>query len=105
MIGPHCKKIKNNHGNKTLEYCIQNNLIIANRFYQHKEIHQHTRQMSSRRDTSIINCILVKEHRHMVKDVRSRRGPQIYSYHFMVVAKIRYNTIKAVRETVEITEV
>ena len=52
-------------------------MIIANTFYQHKDIHKYTREYIS------------KSNRTDVRDVRIRRGAELYSDHCLLRAKIR----------------
>lgn len=43
-IGIHGEMIRNNNGKRLIVYCFNNNLVIANTFFDHKEIHKHTSQ-------------------------------------------------------------
>jgi hypothetical protein len=94
VIGNHGENIRNGNGRRLMEHCIENNdLIIANTFYTHKEINKITREVQSRAEKSIIDYIIVERNkRTMIKDAKVQRGPEIYSDHYMLVAKIADGT-------------
>jgi hypothetical protein len=93
VIGNHGEKIRNGNGRRLIEHCIENDLIIANTFYTHKEINKITREVQSRAEKSIIDYIIVERNkRTMIKDAKVQRGPEIYSDHYMLVAKIADGT-------------
>lgn len=88
-IGKHGEGKRNNNGARLTEFCLLNNLRVANTYYQHKDIHKYTRQGKNNTEKSIIDYILVERDNRRVRDVRAMRGPEIYSDHFMVVAKVK----------------
>jgi hypothetical protein len=45
---------KNENGRRLIEHCIENDLIIANTFYTHKDINKITKEVQSRSEKSII---------------------------------------------------
>jgi hypothetical protein len=93
VIGKHGENIRNGNGRRLIEHCIENDLIIANTFYTHKEINKITREVQSRSEKSIIDYIIVERNkRTMIKDAKVQRGPEIYSDHYMLVAKIADGT-------------
>ena len=80
VVGNQGEIVRNNNGRRLINFCILNELIIANTFYQHKDIHKYTREVKSRNERSIIDYILIsKRNRTDVKDVRIRRGAELYS--------------------------
>ena len=90
--GPYGEYVKNNNGKRLIDFSIENNLIITNTFFKHKEIHKYTRVQNSRKEKSIIDYILTNiENKKNVKDVKARRGPEIGSDHHILLAKIRTN--------------
>lgn len=90
VLGPYGETTRNNNGERMLEYCSMNNLIITNTFFKHKDIHKYTREMISRNEKSIIDYIMTERtSRNTVIDTRVKRGPEIGSDHYLVVAKIR----------------
>lgn len=90
VIGKYGETRKSRNGDKIIEFCILNNMIVTNTFFEHRDIHRYTRQGKSEHERSIIDYILAdKNNRRDILDVRVRRGPEIYSDHYMLVAKIR----------------
>lgn len=90
VIGKYGEQKRNNNGERLIDYCTVQNMIIANTFYEHKQIHKYTRQAATREERSIIDYILVeRSNRKLVNDVRVKRGAEIDSDHFLVVAKIK----------------
>lgn len=76
-----------------LECCEASNLVLTNTYYQHKEAHKFTREQPSRNKKSIIDEIVMN--RNQLKcclDVKMKRQYEIDSDHFMVMARIKFNT-------------
>ena len=89
MIGYHGEKERNNNGMRIIDYCMANNLIVTNTFFKHNNIHKFTRVLPSRKEKSIIDYILVeRNNRTMIKDVKVKRGAEIYSDHHLLVGKL-----------------
>lgn len=90
VVGMHGETVRNNNGERMLDFCIINRLIITNTFFEHKDIHKYTREIKSRNEKSIIDYILVEEdNRQIVLDTKVRRGPEIDSDHYLVITKLR----------------
>lgn len=90
VIGMHGEEERNNNGRRLINFCILNDMIVANTFFQHKEIHKYTREVKSRGEKSIIDYVLINRgNRKEVVDVRVRRGPEIYSDHYLLEAVMR----------------
>lgn len=88
VIGSHGEIVRNNNGLRIIDFCIQNNMVIMNTFFQHKDIHKYTREVKSRNERSIIDYMLIEKRlRHEIKDVRIKRGPEINSDHFLLEIK------------------
>jgi Reverse transcriptase (RNA-dependent DNA polymerase)/Endonuclease-reverse transcriptase len=95
VIGVQGENTRNRNGVRLINFCILNQLIVTNTFYQHKDIHKYTREVKSRGERSIIDYVIVnRENRREVIDVRVYRGAEIYSDHFLVIAKIKMKLIK-----------
>lgn len=93
VIGEHGEDHLNDNGRRMLDFCIENNLLITNTFYRHKNIHKYTREVHSRRERSIIDYILInRQHRNELLDVRVYRGAEIYSDHYLLMGKMRINS-------------
>ncbi|KAI4457506.1 endonuclease/exonuclease/phosphatase superfamily [Holotrichia oblita] len=83
VVGACGEAIKSNNGQRLIEYCIENELIITNTFY-------FTRLRQSREEKSIIDYVLTNQnHRKELLDVRVYRGSEIGSDHRLLKAKIR----------------
>lgn len=95
VIGKYGERTRNDNGKRMLEFCQIQDLIITNTCYQHKDIHKYTRVQPSRGERSIIDYIVVqKENRGNILDVKVRRGAEIYSDHFLLMARIRQKNIR-----------
>jgi hypothetical protein len=89
-VGKYGEEKRNNNGKRFLEFCTIHDLIVANTFYEHKEIHKYTREEPSRGEKSIIDYIVVERgNRNAIKDVKVKRGFEIGSDHYLLVATIR----------------
>ena len=77
--------IKNNNGEKIIEFCVENDLIIANSKFKHKDIHKYTRAEPSKNERSIIDYFLVsKDKWNYIKDVKVKRQAEIGSDHYLL---------------------
>nr|CAI5845205.1 unnamed protein product [Callosobruchus analis] len=89
-IGGEGEEVKNNNGERLIHFCIENRYAITNTFFKHKDIHRYTREVKSRNERSIIDYVIVpKQQRSAVKDVRVKRGSEIFSDHYLFVARIK----------------
>ena len=96
VVGKHGEDTRNNNGRRLLEFCQLNNLIITNTFYSHKNIHKYTKEVPSRNEKSIIDYILVqRDNRRAIKDVKVRRGAEIGSDRYLLVATIKELKLKS----------
>ena len=65
-------------------------------------IHKYTREVKSRNESSIITYVLISiRNRTDVKDVRIRRGAELYSEHYLLRAKLRMKS-KRERKSIHI---
>lgn len=89
VVRKYGENTRNDNGNRLIDFCRLNGLIIANTFFDHKDIHKYTRKAPSRNERSIIDYILIeKSRRHLVKNIRVKRGPEIGSDHYLVKAQL-----------------
>ena len=59
------------NGKRIFNFCMDNNSLIINTCFEHKQIHMYTREVRSRNEKSIIDYMLInREHRNEVLDVR-----------------------------------
>lgn len=88
VIGEYGETTRNSNGKRIIDLCIQNDLLVMNSMFEHKDIHKYTRVAPSKNEKSIIDYFIIsRTYRREVRDVRVRRGPEINSDHYMVVAK------------------
>ncbi|KAJ8947700.1 hypothetical protein NQ318_001539 [Aromia moschata] len=55
VIGNHAEATRNNNGSRIIDFCIENNMLVMNTFFRHKDAHKYTREVSSRNEKSIID--------------------------------------------------
>ena len=85
----------NNNGERMLEFCIENQLIIGNSFFKHKNIHQITFEGIGRGVKSIIDYFTYnKNMRYAVLDVRVYRTAELSTEHKLLIMKTRYQKMK-----------
>lgn len=67
---------------------MQKNLMMMNRFYEHKDTYKYTWEVKSKNKKSIIEYVLSEiSYKLEVKNVRVKGGAEIGSEHFLLVAK------------------
>ena len=92
------EQIRNDNARRMLDMCQVNNMIVANTFYEHKDMHTYTREEPSRGERSMIDYMLIeRENRTSVMDVRVKRSAEISSDHYLLVTKIRDRISKVCR--------
>lgn len=84
-LGKEGETTKNNNGDRIIEISIENNLVIANTKFRHKDIHKYTRAVDSRNEKSIIDYFLISKPKWKnVQDVKVTRLAEIGSDHYLV---------------------
>ncbi|KAJ4428628.1 hypothetical protein ANN_24673 [Periplaneta americana] len=82
----------NGNGQRTIDFCIENELRIANSIFKHKRINQITFESSSsqqqqQQQQSIIHYFLLqKQLRRFCRDVKVVRGAELSTDHYLLVA-------------------
>ena len=61
VVGNQGEIVRNKNRRMLINFCILNQLIIANTFLQHKDIHKYTRAVKSRNERSIIDYVLISK--------------------------------------------
>lgn len=96
-LGREGENLKNNNGKRIIDLCMENDLVIGNTKFSHKDIHKITREEINRKERSIIDYYLI--HREIwkyVKDIKVKRSAEIGSDHYLVnmVYKLMQEEIK-----------
>ncbi|KAL4103226.1 hypothetical protein QTP88_018603 [Uroleucon formosanum] len=82
--------LSNGNGTRLVEFAIANGLIVSSSFFPRKNINKYTWTSPGGIYQSQIDHILVdKVHRSCIKDVRSKRGADGDSDHFLVLVKVK----------------
>ena len=71
ILDSHGEATKNDSGERLMQFCAMNELLVTNTLYQHKDIHKYTWECPGRQLKSLIEYILVrKDVRSLVHDVK-----------------------------------
>ena len=92
-LGPYCHKgPRNASGERLLDFCQSNRLVISNTFFKHPPIHRDTYTHPDGHHRQMLDLILVnRRFRSSVLDTRVRRSARsfINSDHELVVCTVR----------------
>ena len=81
----------NDNGLRTLDFEISRNMILSSTMFPHKKIHKATWMSPDGVTYNQIDHLLIdRQHRGNIVDVRTYRGANVDSDHFLVLAKLRY---------------
>ena len=90
IMGRHGVGTMNNNGEKVINFCEQNNLVITGTCFPHKRIHLATWKSPDGKITNQIDHVLIsQQHRTYVMDTRVMRGADVASDHYLLRTKIR----------------
>lgn len=82
-------EVSNDNGQRLVDFAAERNLIIRSTQFEHKQIHKGTWRAPGGRYTNQIDHVLIQQrHAGWIKDVRSYRGPDVDSDHFLVGIKL-----------------
>ena len=100
IVGKYGETEYNDNGERLIEICEQFDLKITNTFFKHKDIHKYTWQQNTRELRSIIDYIIIRQTSSFkATDVRSYRGAQCGSDHYLVKMKSFWPWKNAKNET------
>ncbi|KAF2880809.1 hypothetical protein ILUMI_25366 [Ignelater luminosus] len=71
-IGKFDERHINNHGRTPLDICMDNELIITNTLFEHKNIHKYTRVLNSKEERSMKDHIIVSK--NLKKRIRENKS-------------------------------
>ena len=71
VVGEYGLGERNERGDRLIQFCQENNLIVANTFYQHPNRHLYTWKSPGDRHRNQIDYIMIaKRYRNSIKNVR-----------------------------------
>lgn len=77
----------NNNGQRMLDFCIINQILIGNTWFNHKNIHKITYEVQGLEHRSMIDYITyTKNMRYAVNDVKAIREAELSTAHRLVIA-------------------
>jgi ribosomal protein S7 len=91
-VGPFATDLLNSNGERLIEFCLINNLVISNTFFQHKSIHQKSWMHPGSKQWHTLDYTLVNQKfKSSVEDVRFYRKAAgvIGTDHHLMRTKIR----------------
>lgn len=91
VIGKHSlHQVSNDNGTRLLDFCALNGLTVGGTLFQHNDIHKGTwRSPDGRTVTQIDHICISTNWNHSLLDVRSYRGADIGSDHYLVRGQLR----------------
>ena len=90
VMGRHGSGIIHENGERLLEFCTTNNLVIGGTLFPHREIHKITWCSPNCRDRNQIHHMMINgKWRSSLRDVKVRRVPDIGSDHHLVTACLK----------------
>ncbi|KAL9969739.1 hypothetical protein ACROYT_G021994 [Oculina patagonica] len=96
VMGGHGYGILNENGERLVELCGMNNLVIGGTLLPHKDIHKISWNSPNRRDKSQIDHLLINgKWRRSLQDVRVRRGADVGSDHHLVTAMVHLKLLRS----------
>ena len=104
VVGPHAVDTINDNGERLIDFCSINNLIICNTFFQHKSIHQKSWMHPGSKTWHMLDYALVnKRFRSSVEDVRVHRtaAGAVGTDHHLLRIKLKFH-LKSRRKAVNI---
>ncbi|XP_073671663.1 uncharacterized protein [Paramisgurnus dabryanus] len=99
-IGKHGCGTMNENGERLIELCVTNNLVVGSTLFPHRDIHKLTWYSPNNRDKNQIDHLLINGMwRRSLLDVRVKRGADVGSDHQLVTAMVRLKLRKAQNKT------
>ncbi|KAK4467952.1 hypothetical protein MN116_000217, partial [Schistosoma mekongi] len=90
IMGQHGLGERNDNGERFVNLCAFNKMIIGGTIFSHKRIHKTTWVSPDHITENQIDHICInKKFRRTMEDVRARRGADIASDHHLVVTKMK----------------
>jgi exonuclease III len=89
-MGRHGLGGKNENGEMLIEFCEENELVIGGTLFCHPRIHKATwKSPDQQTENQIDHMMISRRWRSNMQDVRTYRGADAYSDHFLVIGKFK----------------
>ena len=96
VMGKHGIGTRNDNGERLVEFCAMNNLVIGGTLFTHLDIHKQTWISPNGRDRNQIDHLMINGMwRRSLLDVRTKRSADVGSDHHLVTAFIQMKLKKA----------
>ena len=90
VMGKHGIGIRNDNGERLVEFCAMNNLVIGGTLFTHRDIHKLTWNSPNGRDRNQIDHLMINGMwRRSLLDVKTKRSADVGSDHHLVTACIK----------------
>ena len=90
VMGKHGMGTRNDNGERLVEFCAMNNLVIGGTLFTHRDIHKLTWTSPNGRDKNQIDHLMINgTWRRSLLDVRTKRSADVGSDHHLVTALIQ----------------
>jgi hypothetical protein len=91
-------EISNDNGVRIVNFATSKNLVVKSTMFPHREIHKYTWTSPAGKTHNQIDHILIDRRRHSsILDVRSFRGADCDTDHYLVAAKVRERLVVSKR--------
>lgn len=91
--------VRNDSGNRLIDLCLQNDMIIGNSHYNHKTIHKITFEARERNVKSIIDYFVYdKDIRRYFTDIKVIRGAELGTDHYLLIADTKIPVPRALKQ-------
>ena len=98
VVGPHGLGERNERGERLVEFCISNNLIVCNTWFERRENSKHTWSAPDGKTKNQIDYIMIhRRYRNSIKNAKARPGTDCGSDHNPVVINIK-TTLKRLKK-------
>ncbi|XP_048743177.2 craniofacial development protein 2-like [Ostrea edulis] len=89
-MGKHGCGIRNDNGERLIDFCLNNNLVIGGTIFPHKDIHKLTWKSPDGRTTNQIDHMIINNKwRRSLYDVKVYRGADVNGDHYLLKATIK----------------
>jgi hypothetical protein len=89
-LGKEGQGIMNENGERLVNLCEENDLVVGGTLFKHKDIHKYTWGSPNNRDKNQIDHFIINgRYRRSLADVRAMRGADAGTDHYLVVGKVK----------------